>query len=110
MENPKKNIILKFRVTESENSYLREKMEHSGIKNMSEFLRKSICNSVIVHVDTSEIHEVRRLVSTVAKNINQIALRVNFQGTIYQDDMEEIKQRIEQIYNMIYKLYICFHD
>lgn len=108
--NQKKDKRIFLRITEDEYNYICEKMKRANINNMSEFLRKSICNSVILHVDTSEIHEVRRLVSTVAKNINQIALRVNFQGTIYQDDIEEIKQRIEQIYNMIYKLYICFRD
>ena len=43
---------------------------------------------------------MNKLLSAIGRNINQIAKRVNAGGPTYQADMEEIRERLEQIWQL----------
>ena len=38
--------------------------------------------------------------SAIGRNINQIARRVNAGGNVYQADMEEIRERLDEIWQL----------
>ena len=44
--------------------------------------------------------EMNKLLSAIGRNINQIAKRVNAGGPTYQADMEEIRERLDQIWQL----------
>ena len=44
--------------------------------------------------------EMNKLLSVIGRNINQIAKRVNAGGPTYQADMEEIQERLDQIWQL----------
>ena len=54
----------------------------------------------IIQVDTRDIKEMNKLLSAIGRNINQIAKRVNAGGPTYQADMEEIRERLDQIWQL----------
>lgn len=94
----KKTYRLSFRVNEQEYLFIKEKIRLSKCRNASVFLRKIVLGGGIVNVDTTEFTEMRKLISTVANNINQIAMRVNYQKTIYKEDITEIQRRVDLIW------------
>ena len=85
MVNRKRNIQMKFWVTEEEKRLIEEKMAIDGY---------------IIQVDTTDIKEMTRALSAIGRNINQIAKRLNAGGPAYQADMEEIRERMDQIWQL----------
>ena len=100
MENRKRNIQMKFWVTEEEKRLIDEKMSQLPTKRYGAYLRKMAIDGYIIQVDTRDIKEMNKLLSAIGRNINQIAKRVNAGGPTYQADMEEIRERLDQIWQL----------
>ena len=100
MANRKRNIQMKFWVTEEEKRLIDEKMSQLPTKRYGAYLRKMAIDGYIIYVDTRDIKEMNKLLSAIGRNINQIAKRVNAGGPAYQADMEEIRERLEQIWQL----------
>ena len=100
MANRKRNIQMKFWVTEEEKRLIDEKMSQFPTKRYGAYLRKMAIDGYIIQVDTRDIKEMNKLLSAIGRNINQIAKRVNAGGPTYQADMEEIRERLEQIWQL----------
>ena len=79
-ENRKHKIT--FRLNDEELDFVKEKMELSNCRSVSAFIRKMILSGAIYNVDTTELTEMRRLIGSISNNINQIAVRANFQNRI----------------------------
>ena len=100
MANRKRNIQMKFWVTEEEKRLIDEKMSQFPTKRYGAYLRKMAIDGYIIQVDTTDIKEMNKLLSAIGRNINQIAKRVNAGGPTYQADMEEIRERLDQIWQL----------
>ena len=100
MVNRKRNIQMKFWVTEEEKRLIDEKMAQLQTKRIGAYLRKMAIDGYIIYVDTRDIKEMNQLLSAIGRNINQIAKRVNAGGLTYQADMEEIRERLDQIWQL----------
>ena len=93
MVNRKRNIQMKFWVTEEEKRLIDEKMAQLPTKRYGAYLRKMAIDGYIIQVDTTDIKEMTKVLGAIGRNINQIAKRVNAGGPTYQADMEEIRER-----------------
>ena len=100
MANRKRNIQMKFWVTEEEKRLIEEKMAQLHTKRSGAYLRKMAIDGYIIQVDTTDIKEMTKALGSIGRNINQIAKRVNAGGPTYQADMEEIRERLEQIWQL----------
>ena len=104
MANRKRNIQMKFWVTEEEKRLIDEKMSQLPTKRYGAYLRKMAIDGYIIQVDTTDIREMTKALGSIGRNINQIAKRVNAGGPAYQADMEadmeEIRERLEQIWQL----------
>ena len=100
MANRKRNIQVKFYVTPEEKELIEQKMAQLQTKRIGAYLRKMAIDGYIIYVDTRDIKEMNKLLSAIGRNINQIAKRVNAEGPTYQADMEEIRERLEQIWQL----------
>lgn len=100
MANRKRNIQMKFYVTEKEKRLIDEKMAQLPTRRYGAYLRKMAIDGYIIQVDTRDIKEMNKLLSAIGRNINQIAKRVNAGGPTYQADMEEIRERLDQIWQL----------
>lgn len=100
MANRKRNIQMKFWVTEEEKRLIDEKMAQLPTKRYGAYLRKMAIDGYIIQVDTTDIKEMTKVLGSIGRNINQIAKRVNAGGPTYQADMEEILERLEQIWQL----------
>ncbi len=100
MPNRKRNIQMKFWVTEEEKSLIDEKMKLLPTQRYGAYLRKMAIDGYIIYTDTANIKEFTAKLSAIGKNINQIAKKLNAGGTPYRADMDEIRERMEQIWQL----------
>ena len=92
MANRKRNIQMKFYVTEDEKRLIDEKMSQLPTRRYGAYLRKMAIDGYIIYTDTADIKAFIKELSAIGRNINQIAKRINAGGPAYQTDMDEIWQ------------------
>jgi len=98
MTNRKRDIRLRFRVTPEERALIEEKMTQVGTSNMEAYLRKMSIDGYILKLDLPELKEMLSLLRRSSNNLNQIAKRMNQTGRLYGEDMEDILQNQERLW------------
>ena len=96
MENRKRNIRLRFDLTDKEKELFERKKEESGAKSMSHFIRKTVLEKEIYEVDLKPLRDLYGTLSVATNKLNQIAKRVNQTGVIYKNDIDDIKKSIKK--------------
>lgn len=100
MANRKRSIQMKFYVTEDEKRLIDKKMAQLPTRRYGAYLRKMAIDGYIIYTDTADIKAFTAELSAIGRNINQIARRVNAGAPAYQADMEEIKERLDEIWQL----------
>ncbi len=100
MANRKRNIQMKFWVTEEEKRLIDEKMKQLPTQRYGAYLRKMAIDGYIIYTDTKDIKEMNRTLFSIGRNINQIAKKLNAGGPAYQADIQEIRERLDQIWQL----------
>lgn len=98
MANRNRPIQVKFRVTPEERKMIDRRMEQAGINNMAAYLRKMAIDGYVVKMELPELRDLISLLRRTSNNFNQIARRVNSTDRIYADDIAEMKNLLEQIW------------
>ncbi len=100
MANRKRNIQMKFWVTEEETALIEGKMKLLPTQRYGAYLRKMAIDGYIIYADTADIKEMTKALSAIGRNINQIAKRLNAGGSAYETDIQEIKERLDEIWQL----------
>jgi len=100
MTQRKREIPVFFMVTEHEKKMIEEKMAQLGTKNMSAYLRKMAIDGYVVRLDLSDIAELVSLLRRSSNNLNQYAKRAHETGSIYETDIEDVRQNFERLWDM----------
>ena len=98
MANRNRPVQVKFRVTPEERKMIDRCMEQAGISNMAAYLRKMAIDGYVVKLELPELRDFISLLRRTSNNFNQIARRVNSTDRIYADDIAEMKNLLEQIW------------
>lgn len=101
MPNRKRDIRLRFWVTQGEREQIEKKMEQFGTSNMAAYLRKIAIDGYVVHLELPELREMVSLLRRTSNNLNQIAKRMNETGRIYDADIDDTLQKQEQLWQMM---------
>ena len=97
----KKSYTLNVRFTESEMQDILVKCEQYGYKNKTEYIRDCVRARVDITPDNREISETNRLMKRIGSNINQILIRLHSTGSIYAEDITEIKKGVNEIWHTL---------
>ena len=104
MANRKRNIQMKFYVTEEEKRLIDGKMAQLPTRRYGAYLRKMAIDGYIIQLDTTDIKRMNAAMnaalSAIGRNINQIAKRMNATGTLYAQDIEDIKGAMAEIWQL----------
>lgn len=95
---------IRVKLTKDDRRRIREKMEEAGITNMSAYIRKMAIDGYLVKLDLSDMNEVARLLRINSNNINQYAKRANESGSIYLEDIKEIQNQQERLWESMKKI------
>ena len=100
MSGRKRTMQIKFRVTEEERALIEQKMKLVPTRNMESYLRKMAIDGYIIQIDHSDIKAMTAEIQKIGVNVNQIAKRANATGNVYQEDIEEIKGVLAEIWRL----------
>jgi len=98
MSGRKREVMLRFRVTEAERELIRAKMKQIGTENLAAYLRKMAIDGYVIYTDYSDVKALAREIQRIGVNVNQIARRVNSTGEVYGQDIAEIKKAVAEIW------------
>lgn len=97
MANRERTVPLFLYVTQQEADLIRERMTRVGTTNFSLYARKMLLDGYIIRHDAGAVKELTKELSNLARSINQIALRVNETRSIYQTDVEDLRQMYAEV-------------
>ena len=92
MANRKRNIQMKFYVTEEEKRLIDEKMAQLPTRRYGAYLRKMAIDGYIIQLDTTDIKQMNAALSAIGRNINQIAKVANASGYVRKEDIQSIME------------------
>ena len=95
----KRDKRIHFLVSREEEQQIRERMEQIGIRNRNAYLRKMALNSYCINLDLSDVKELVSLLRRCSNNLNQYAKRANETGSIYLDDIKDVQERLDDIWD-----------
>lgn len=87
-------------VSESEMKRIRLKMEELEISCLNAYVRKMALDGYCVKLDLQDVKEMVSLLRRCSNNLNQYAKRANETGNIYAEDIKDLKNRFEEIWNV----------
>ena len=89
---------MQFYLSDDEQYILNTKFKASGMKSISALLRKLILYGYVYDVDYSYLRNYNTELGRISSNLNQIAKRVNSTGNIYKEDMDEVKELMNEVW------------
>ena len=99
MKKRVRNIEIKFYVTPEEEHLIEQNMALLGTNNRSAFIRKMAIDGKIIKLDLPELKEARTLLRHTSNNFNQLTKRVNATGRFYNEDLADMKDLLDQIWD-----------
>ena len=99
MANRSRTNPVQFYLDDDEQYILDEKFKRSGMKSKSAFLRKLILYGYVYDVDYSCLRNYNTELGRISSSLNQIAKRINSTDHIYQEDMDEVKELMNQVWH-----------
>lgn len=100
----RRNIPLYVWLSPEELQAIKDRMEQTGIHNMSAYVRKMALNGYVLQVDLSPVRELVSLQRRCANNLNQVAIHVNTYGGIYPDEIKALQRDYADLWNAISKV------
>ena len=96
----KKEKQLLVRISDADKERIQAKMEEAGILNMSAYIRKMALDGICVRLDLAEVRQLIVLLQRCSNNLNQYAKRANETGSVYAADIEDLRSRLEEIWEL----------
>ena len=100
----KKTVRMQLVISQKEADLIKERMAELGITNLSAYLRKMAVDGYVIHLDTGDIQEMVRLLRICSNNLNQYARRANETGSIYAADVEDLRERLDGLWDQMDRL------
>ena len=96
----KREKQLLIRISDEDKERIQAKMEEAGILNMSAYVRKMALDGICVRLDLAEVRQLIVLLQRCSTNLNQYAKRANETGSVYAADIEDLRSRLEEIWEL----------
>ena len=81
-------------------------MKAFGITNQSSYLRAMALKGYLLKLNLPEIRELIRLMKNLTNNVNQIARRLNERGSIYLTEIDDIRDRLDRLWETTNQLLV----
>ena len=108
MENRKWNVQIIVRVTEDERTLIEEKMRQIPTMNLSAYSRKMLIDGYIIVLDLQKVKAHTVQLQKIGGNLNQITKCINETGRIYDNDMDELKRLMNEVWKLERQLLLQF--
>lgn len=96
-----RELLQRFFVNTEELQTIELKMQQLGTTNKSAYFRKMALDGYILKTDYSQLKELTQAINKIGTNINQIARRGNETQAIYTEDINDVKELQEKIWQLL---------
>ena len=93
--------ILTFRVNDEELEAINRRYAETSFRSRGNFCRYSALTVMNVEEDTEDIKQIARYISSISNSFNQVAHRVNKGGKLYDEDIADMKERLEEVWQLL---------
>ena len=95
---------IELRVTAEELRQIHERMQETGISSLTAYMIRMAIHGYVVKMDLSDLKELLRLMQISGNNLNQYAKKANETGSIYHEDIEELRTAQKEILQELRKV------
>lgn len=92
---------IKVRATDYEFALIKQRKNAAEKKTMQDYILDVAINGYVIKVNYDEIRQLAFEINKIGTNINQIAHRINSEDMVYRTEVEEIKDNVDIIWNML---------
>lgn len=110
MANRARKNELKVYLSDEEQEIINKKIEEAGIKNKSAYVRKMLCDGLIINVDLSIIKDHNSQISKIGNNLNQITKQLNGLNYISPEDVKRVEEMSKEIKKMQREILLNFQE
>ena len=71
---------------------IHERMQETGISSLTAYMIRMAIHGYVIKMDLADLKELLRLMQISGNNLNQYAKKANETGSIYHEDIEELKK------------------
>lgn len=97
-----------IRVTPEEVEQIKKRMKEAEIDSLTAYLLRMALHGFVIVMDLTDLKEILKLLQISGNNLNQYAKKANETGSIYRDDIEDLKKNqkliLEEMRKMLDKL------
>lgn len=94
----KRDRDVHFLASKEEVERIHQKMDELGIRSMGAYLRKMALDGYCINLNLQDVKEMVSLLRRCSNNLNQYAKQANETGSIYQADINDLQERLEEIW------------
>ena len=88
-------------LNEQELNLIQYKMRQLGTHNFGAYARKMLIDGYIIVVDYTEQKKLAAEINKIGVNINTVCRRINSTGRFYQDDIDELKEKMDAVWQLL---------
>ena len=93
--------LITFRVNDMELEAINRRYAETSFRSRGDFCRYSALTVMNVDEDTEDIKQIARYISSISNSFNQVAHRVNKGGKLYDEDIADMKERLEEVWRLL---------
>ena len=93
--------LITFRVNDMELEAINRRYAETSFRSRGDFCRYSALTVMNVEEDTEDIKQIARYISSISNSFNQVAHRVNKGGKLYDEDISDMKARLEEVWRLL---------
>ncbi len=91
---------LKIRISPEDKERIKLKMEDAGILTMGAYVRKMALDGICIRLDLKDVRQLTVMLRRCSDNLNQYAKRANETESIYAADIEDLQNRLDEIWEL----------
>ena len=93
--------LITFRVNDEELEAINRRYAETSFRSRGDFCRYSALTVMNVEEDTEDIKQIARYISSISNSFNQVAHRINKGGKLYDEDIADMKERLEEVWQLL---------
>ena len=97
----KRDQDVHFLASKEEVERIHEKMDELGIRSMGAYLRKMALDGYCIRLDLGDLKKIVSLMRYASNNLNQYAKKANETGSIYKEDIDDIRLHQEELWKVM---------
>ena len=91
-------------MTAEELRQIHERMQETGISSLTAYMIRMAIHGYVIKMDLSDLKKLLRLMQISGNNLNQYAKKANETGSVYHEDIEELKKAQKEILQEMRKM------